>query len=120
MMWLIPYGHKNPTTNQCYVSPDNFNKMKVANAAADAMGEVYQTKWVRGPVCSTVYPAAGTIMDYAYLNAGADYASVIELRGDYFVVSREEIPKAFEEMWAGLVTSIRTIEEIEKEWLKHA
>ncbi|ESN98862.1 hypothetical protein HELRODRAFT_107038 [Helobdella robusta] len=109
--WLIPYGYIDNATNACYAAPDAAETLRVANAAANAIEKVYNTKWKRGPSCSTIYPASGRMTDYAKEKAGVPYAAVPEVRGKNFVVPPSEIEPSFREIWAGIVASIAAIEK---------
>ncbi|ESN98863.1 hypothetical protein HELRODRAFT_107039 [Helobdella robusta] len=108
--WLIPFGHTDNRTKLCYVAPDATETMRVANAAANAIEKVFNTKWKRGTICSTIYPASGGMIDYAKGKQGVPYAAGVEVRGNGFIVPPSQINPSFLEVWAGIVASIEAIE----------
>ncbi|ESN98861.1 hypothetical protein HELRODRAFT_107037 [Helobdella robusta] len=109
--WLIPFGHLDDATKKCYVAPDAAETLRVADAAANAIEKVFNTKWKRGPSCNTIYPNSGGMIDYAKAKAGVKYTTVPEVRGNGFIVPPAQIEPSFKEIWAGIVASIGAIEK---------
>jgi carboxypeptidase A2 len=109
-LWLIPWGSYSADGVTCKIADDDAEMMVVANAAADAVENTYNTVWARGNSCVTIYPASGLTMDYFKAFAGVKYTATPELRGNSFIVAASEIQPSFEEVWNGLTTAISTIE----------
>ncbi|ESN98860.1 hypothetical protein HELRODRAFT_188933 [Helobdella robusta] len=109
--WMTSYGHVNPVTKKCYEAPDEKETVRIANAAADAIQEVFNTTWKRGPTCTTMYIASGLLIDDAKDRSGIRYTAVPEVRGNGFVVPPSEITPSFKEIWAGVTASIKAIED---------
>ena len=107
-LWLIPWGSVDIFGN-CNFAPDHAEMMVVANAAADAIENTFNTNWDRGNSCATIYPASGITMDYSKAQAGIKYTATPELRGNSFVAAPDQIEPSFQEVWNGVVTAIDTI-----------
>lgn len=103
-MWMFPYGNTVDYEGEvCERTTDYEDLMDVANAAADAAGATYKTKWRRGTTCEVVYPNSGSSLDYIKFTAGVKYTYALEIRGDGFSVDPSEILPSFIEVWNGLV-----------------
>lgn len=107
-LWLIPWGSVDILGN-CNFADDHAEMLVVANAAADAIENTYNTRWERGNSCATIYPASGITMDYSKGVAGIKYTATPELRGNSFVAAPDQIEPSFQEVWNGLVAAIDTI-----------
>ncbi|XP_075413507.1 carboxypeptidase A4 [Tenrec ecaudatus] len=97
---MYPYGY---TVNK---ARDAEELDKVARHAAKALASLSGTEYQVGPTCTTVYPASGSSMDWAYDN-GIKYAFTFELRdtGHYgFLLPASQIIPTAEETWLGLKT----------------
>nr|XP_034374978.1 carboxypeptidase A4 isoform X2 [Arvicanthis niloticus] len=95
---MYPYGY---TVKK---APDAEELDDVARIAAKALASLSGTKYRVGPTCSTVYPASGSSVDWAYDN-GIKYAFTFELRdtGHYgFLLPANQIIPTAEETWLGL------------------
>ncbi|XP_060052544.1 carboxypeptidase A4 isoform X2 [Erinaceus europaeus] len=95
---MYPYGY---TLKK---APDAEELDKVANDAAKALASLSGTEYQVGPTCTTVYPASGSSIDWAYDN-GIKYAFTFELRdtGHYgFLLPANQIIPTAEETWLGL------------------
>jgi murein tripeptide amidase MpaA len=71
---------------------------------ASAIKAVYGTTYKYGPICSTIYQATGTSVDYANDVSKSKYTFTIELRdtGTYgFVLPASQILPTGKETWAG-------------------
>lgn len=113
-LWLMPWGSQNPDRT-CNYAEDDAEMLIVANAAADAVQSTYnQGVWERGNSCETIYPASGITMDYSKGVAGVKYTFTPELRGNSFIVDKNQIHPSFVEVWNGVLATVRTIEQQQK------
>jgi len=109
-MWLHAYGYTTtPGGSVCATSPHYNEINRVAQAAADAVQQTGGQNWVYGPVCSVIYPASGSTVDYSHDKVGSEHAYTPELRGNSFTPPTSEIVPSFEEQWAGLVAMVDAI-----------
>merc|ERR1712080_726721 len=81
----------------------------VALAARNAVQSTGGQSWTYGPVCTVIYPASGSPVDYAYDKVGAIYAYTPETRGTSFTPPASEISPNYLEMRAGLVAMVDAI-----------
>jgi carboxypeptidase A2 len=108
-MYLVPYG-----TNQIYPNCNQYPDYADLNGnAAAAVAAIHQvspgTGWVHGDVCSTIYIASGSSMDWAKLRGGVKYVSTPELRGTSFAPPVSEITPSFNENYAALAAMVNYI-----------
>lgn len=86
--------------------PDNDDDyQRLAGGAVAAIGAVHGTSFQYGPICSTIYQAAGSSIDYINEVVGGDYSFAVELRdtGRYgFVLPPSQIVPSGEEAFAGV------------------
>ncbi|XP_022366011.1 carboxypeptidase A4 isoform X2 [Enhydra lutris kenyoni] len=97
---MYPYGY---TVKK---APDADELDEVARCAAKALASLSGTTYQVGPTCTTVYPASGSSVDWAY-DHGIKYAFTFELRdtGHYgFLLPANQIIPTAEETWLGLKT----------------
>ncbi|XP_012861417.2 carboxypeptidase A4 [Echinops telfairi] len=102
---MYPYGY---TVNK---ARDAEELDKVARRAAQALASLSGTEYQVGPICTTVYPASGSSIDWAYDN-GIKYAFTFELRdtGHYgFLLPASQIIPTAEETWLGLKTIMKHV-----------
>jgi len=59
---------------------------------------------------SAADPGSGTSIDYGKGVAGVKHTFLPELRGNNFVISKDEIQPSFEETWNGIVAAITAID----------
>ncbi|XP_012638279.1 mast cell carboxypeptidase A [Microcebus murinus] len=72
-MLLLPYGYTSKL-------PPNYKELaKVAKIATDVLSTQYETRYIYGPIESTIYPTSGSSLDWAY-DLGIKYAFAFELR----------------------------------------
>jgi carboxypeptidase A2 len=103
-MWLHAYGYTTTAGGStCAVSSNHADINRVALAARNAVQSTGGQSWTYGPVCSVIYPASGSTVDYSHDVSGAIYAYTPELRGTSFAPPTSEIVPSYEEQWAGLV-----------------
>ncbi|KAJ8782992.1 hypothetical protein J1605_009600 [Eschrichtius robustus] len=87
-------------------APDADELDEVARCVAKALASLSGTEYQVCPTCTTVYPASGSSVDWAYDN-GIKYAFTFELRdiGHYgFFLPANQIIPTTEETWLGLKT----------------
>ncbi|KAG3277484.1 carboxypeptidase A4, transcript variant X2 [Ictidomys tridecemlineatus] len=104
---MYPYGY---TVKK---APDAEELDDVARHAAAALASLWGTKFQVGPTCTTVYPASGSSIDWAY-NNGIKYAFTFELRdtGHYgFLLPANQIIPTAEETWLGLKTIMEHVRD---------
>ncbi|XP_008047784.1 carboxypeptidase A4 isoform X2 [Carlito syrichta] len=95
---MYPYGY---TIKE---APDAAELDKVARQAAKTLASLSGTEYQVGPTSTTVYPASGSSVDWAY-DHGIKYAFTFELRdtGHYgFLLPASQIIPTAEETWLGL------------------
>ena len=86
-------------------APNNDELQSLAEGASKAIEQVNGTEFVYGPICTTIYQASGSSVDYVNDVVKADYTFTSELRdqGDYgFVLPPEQIVPSGEEAFAGV------------------
>lgn len=99
---LLPYGYS------CDSKPANLDKqMELAGGVAEAIRGINGLDFRYGPICTTIYQAAGGSTDWAHDIAGAELAWAFELRpadggSEGFVISPDNIIPSGEENWAGM------------------
>ncbi|KAJ1523395.1 hypothetical protein ONE63_001260 [Megalurothrips usitatus] len=80
--------------------------MEIATKAADALRSVHGTKFVVGPISTTIYMAPGNSVDWAY-SLGVKYAFAVELRNPVKAeryVRASAIEATAEETFAAIMT----------------
>lgn len=86
------------------VAPNNSELQSLAKGAVAAIRAVHGTSFQYGPICSTIYQATGSSVDYVSDVIKADYTFTSELRdtGRYgFVLPADQILPSGEEAYAG-------------------
>jgi len=58
-------------------------------------------------------PASGFTMDYFKDVAGVKYTATPELRGNSFIVSKDNIPLSFNEVWNGVLALFNALPQSE-------
>lgn len=95
----IAYGYSCTT-----LAPQNTVLQTLARGVAAAIKSVYGTTYQYGPVCTTIYKATGSSVDYVNDVAGAKYTFTIELRDtgtNGFVLPASQILPTGVETWEG-------------------
>ncbi|TQV93843.1 carboxypeptidase A1 precursor [Cordyceps javanica] len=99
-LFMTPYGYS------CNALPANNAELQsLARGAVNAMYQLYGTSFRYGPICTTIYPATGSSVDYVADVVKGDYTFTVELRdtGRYgFVLPPDQIRPSGEEAWAGV------------------
>ncbi|XP_076352803.1 carboxypeptidase B-like [Tachypleus tridentatus] len=98
-LWMCPYGYvKN--------YPSNYNnQLQALQIATNAIWNKHGKFYRYGSIAFLIYPAAGSSIDWAYDNVGANYSFALELRdkGEHgFFLPRTEIIPTGEETLAGI------------------
>ncbi|XP_032161491.1 carboxypeptidase A4 [Mustela erminea] len=104
---MYPYGY----TVKKAQDADELDE--VARRAARALASLSGTTYQVGPTCTTVYPASGSSVDWAY-DHGIKYAFTFELRdtGHYgFLLPANQIIPTAEETWLGLKTIMEHVRD---------
>lgn len=103
-MWMHPWGNTvNGNGFVCERAEDHDEMFAIADATADAIESVYNTRWARGTSCEVIYETTGATDDYMKGVNDIKYTICPELRGNGFIVDTSQIALSFNEIWAGLV-----------------
>ncbi|KAI1489108.1 zinc carboxypeptidase [Biscogniauxia mediterranea] len=97
---LTPYGYSCTAE-----APNSAAQNSLAASTGSAIAKVYGTEFTTGPICSTLYAAAGGSNDYFQDVAGAEFAWAIELRDtgrSGFVLPANQILPSGIEAWEGM------------------
>jgi carboxypeptidase A2 len=109
-MWMFPWGNTvDYAGDVCQRTDDHADLMLVADIAANAIENTYNTVWGRGNSCEVIYATSGGTNDYAKGAAGIKYTFVAELRGNSFVLPAPQIPLSYEEVLNGVVAMVDSI-----------
>ncbi|PHH62611.1 hypothetical protein CDD81_6845 [Ophiocordyceps australis] len=99
-LFMTPYGYT------CEALPANNDELQsLARGAVEAIRAVHGTSFEYGPICSTIYPAAGSSVDYVADVVKGDYVFTSELRdrGRFgFVLPPDQIIPSGQEAFAGV------------------
>ncbi|KAJ9148825.1 Zinc carboxypeptidase [Coniochaeta hoffmannii] len=99
-LFMTPYGYS------CTAVTANNNELQaLAKGAVAAIKAVHGTAFDYGPICSTIYKATGSSVDYVNDVVKSDYTFTSELRdtGNYgFVLPANQIVPSGEEAYAGM------------------
>ncbi|KAK3322993.1 carboxypeptidase A2 [Apodospora peruviana] len=99
-LFMTPYGYSCTA-----VATKNTEFQALAKGAVAAIKAVYGTTYDYGPICTTIYKATGSSVDYVNDVIGADYTFTAELRdtGNYgFVLPANQILPTATESFAGV------------------
>ncbi|EON98256.1 putative carboxypeptidase a2 protein [Phaeoacremonium minimum UCRPA7] len=99
-LFMTPYGYSCTA-----VAAKNTELQALAKGAVAAIKAVHGTSFKYGPICSTIYQATGSSVDYVNDVVKADYTFTSELRdtGNYgFVLPASQIVPSGEEAYAGV------------------
>lgn len=86
-------------------APNDDALQSLAKGAVDAIYAVHNVEFRYGPICSTIYQASGSSVDYVADVVQGEYTFTSELRdtGEYgFILPPEQILPAGEEAFAGV------------------
>ncbi|KAK0667911.1 hypothetical protein QBC41DRAFT_227322 [Cercophora samala] len=99
-LFMTPYGYS------CTARAAKHTELvSLAAGAASAIQAVYGTRFTSGPICSTIYKATGSSVDWANDVGGSEYTFTAELRdtgANGFVLPAAQIVPSGVETWAGL------------------
>lgn len=109
--WLIPWGSyaNGGPGPACNIADDHDDMMLLAQPVANAIAGTYNTNWLRGNSCQTIYPASGLTMDYFKRFGGVKYTATPELRGGSFIVDKSLIQLSYNEIWNGFSVLFNTL-----------
>ncbi|KAI0244034.1 corticosteroid- binding protein [Massospora cicadina] len=110
-LFMSPYGYSCQMVNKHFASHNALSKWVVA-AIQSTSGRVYR----HGPICTTIYQAFGSSVDWAYEYAGIKYPYAVELPdlGNHgFLLPPSYINSIGEEFLAGLEAAAQYIMETE-------
>jgi len=105
-LWMTPYG----TTKA--LPPNYSDLIRVGTAGVNALAKRYETQYKIGSIANIIYEAAGSSVDYAYVNYGIKMAFALELRdeGRYgFFLPQPQILPTCEETYDGLIATIQAL-----------
>ncbi|KAH9221742.1 hypothetical protein DL95DRAFT_511617 [Leptodontidium sp. 2 PMI_412] len=98
-LFMTPYGYSCTA-----VAPNSATLNTLARGVASAIRAVYGTTYTSGPICSTIYQATGSAVDYVNDVTKAKYTFTIELRDtgtNGFVLPASQILPTGVETYAG-------------------
>lgn len=99
-LFMTPYGYS------CTAVPaKNTELQSLAKGAAAAIQGVFGTSFAYGPICTTIYPATGSSVDYVNDVVKADYVFTAELRdkgANGFVLPTNQILPSGQESYAAV------------------
>lgn len=101
-LWMYPYGSFSGQPEEPDLSKLDRCTTDVANAIKESGGNT----WKYGPIHSTIYPAAGTSVDWFYEEIGVVYSFTAELRGSSFQPPASNIILSNQEVFAGMAASL--------------
>eukprot|EP00040_Diaphanoeca_grandis_P039335 m.258791 g.258791 ORF g.258791 m.258791 type:complete len:447 (+) comp37096_c0_seq1:89-1429(+) len=113
-LWLTPYGW----TSSLPPHLDYDAQQGMAKATSEAIEKVHGTKYTYGPISTTIYPASGSSVDYAYGVCGVKYSFGPEGRdtGRFgFLLPFTEIEPSGQENLAGVLAMADYVAMKEKE-----
>jgi len=99
-LWMSPYGYSCTA-----VAADQTEHNRISRGAVAAIKAVYGTSFAYGPICTTIYKATGSSVDYTYDVTKVKYSYTAELRdkgASGFLLPANQIRPTSEEMWAGI------------------
>ncbi|KAK3331626.1 carboxypeptidase A2 [Cercophora scortea] len=99
-LFMTPYGYSCTA-----VAAKNTELQALAKGAVAAIKAVHGTSYSYGPICTTIYKATGSSVDYVNDVVGSDYTFTSELRdtGTYgFVLPASQILPTADEAYAGV------------------
>ncbi|PNY29308.1 Metallocarboxypeptidase A-like protein [Tolypocladium capitatum] len=107
-LFMTPYGYT------CDSVPDNNDDyQRLAGGAVDAIAAVHGTNFQSGPICTTIYQAAGSSIDYVNDVVQGDYGFAVELRDTRkfgFVLPADQIVPSGEEAFAGVMYLLQNMQ----------
>ncbi|KAG6011868.1 hypothetical protein E4U43_008064 [Claviceps pusilla] len=99
-LFMTPYAYSCTARH-----PRDHELQALAKGAARAIYAVHKVQFQHGPICSTIYQASGSSVDYVADVVRADYMFTSELRDqgeNGFVLPPEQILPSGEEAFAGV------------------
>ncbi len=87
------------------MASNNNELQSLASGAVAAIAAVHGTGFDYGPICTTIYPATGSSVDYVNDVVGSDYTFTSELRdqgNSGFVLPPKQILPSGEEAYGGV------------------
>ncbi len=87
------------------VTANNAELQSLAEGAVAAIKAVHGVVFAAGPICSTIYQASGSSVDYVHDVVGSQYTFTSELRdtgNNGFVLPASQIQPSVEEAYAGI------------------
>ncbi|XP_003741944.2 carboxypeptidase B [Galendromus occidentalis] len=74
LMWMFPYSH---THDKC---PDHADLLRRAKIGVDHIANNFGSKYVYGPIATTIYDVTGSSIDWAYMTQNITKSFVLELQ----------------------------------------
>lgn len=106
-LFMTPYGYSCSA-----LATNNDEYQSLASGATDAIGALFGTQFTPGPICSTIYQATGTSVDYVADITKADYSFTVELRDtgrNGFVLPANQILPSGQEAFEGVKYLLRNM-----------
>ncbi|KAG8156469.1 hypothetical protein KVR01_013703 [Diaporthe batatas] len=106
-LFMTPYGYS------CSATATNNNELQtLAAGASKAIASLYGTRYTYGPICTTIYPATGSSVDYVQDVVKSDYTFTVELRdtgSNGFVLPASQILPTGQESYEGVKYLLRNM-----------
>lgn len=109
-MWMFPYGSISSKAPE----PDYSKQLSCSEAAVKRIQAVSGgSLWAYGPIYSTIYPAAGSSVDYMYAELDVIYSYTAEVRGTSFQPATNQIEPSNIELFEAMIASLTCIAKAE-------
>ncbi|KNE58318.1 hypothetical protein AMAG_03905 [Allomyces macrogynus ATCC 38327] len=108
-LWMYPFGYA------CNAQPSDAAALAAVASTAQAAMQSAGAPFAVGSICSTIYEAAGSSVDWAYAAAKIPFSYAVELRPSAnasamgFLVPPDQIMAAAKETYAGVLASAEAI-----------
>ncbi|KAJ3357033.1 Carboxypeptidase A4 [Allomyces javanicus] len=108
-LWMYPFGYA------CNAQPTDAAALAAVASTAQAAMNATGAPFAVGSICSTIYEAAGSSVDWAYAAAKIPFSYAVELRPSAnasamgFLVPPDQIMAAAKETYAGVLASAEAI-----------
>jgi len=104
-LWMSPWGYT------CNSLPADYTVMRTTmTAATTAVRRPYNHNYAFGAICSTIYQASGSSVDYSYGDLGCIHSYAIEAFGNSFTAPPSYIPMIGGEIYAGVKATAMSID----------
>lgn len=106
-LFMTPYGYSCSA-----VVANNNEYQSLATGASKAIASLFGTQFTSGPICTTIYQATGSSVDYVHDVTKGDYVFTLELRDtgrNGFVLPADQILPSGQETFEGVKYLLRNM-----------